>query len=103
VAERKINCWEAKNCGREVDGEKINELGICPVSTSTKANGIHGGINGGRVCWVVSGSLCEGEIQGSFADKINKCTKCNFYQGVKKEEAAFKDNSDILYQMKYSK
>jgi hypothetical protein len=32
------------------------------------------------------GTLCGGEVQGTFARKIEHCQKCSFYQKVKKEE-----------------
>ncbi len=52
-----------------------------------RLHGIHGGDNAGRACWVVAGSLCNGEIQGSFAQKYQNCNICDFYMKVKSEEA----------------
>jgi hypothetical protein len=40
----------------------------------------------GRACWVVTGTLCTGEIQGTFAKKFKNCSMCDFYEQVKKEE-----------------
>jgi hypothetical protein len=76
----KINCWEFKKCGREPNGSKVADLGICPSSTETILDGIHGGKNSGRACWVVGGTLCEGKIQGTFAKKFNNCLECNFFK-----------------------
>ncbi len=80
------NCWEAKNCGREVGGAKIGELGLCPASKETKLNGANNGKNAGRACWVMAGTLCEGKIQGTFPDKMRACIDCGFYMAVQKEE-----------------
>ncbi len=87
--QKKMNCWEFKKCGREPGGSKVAELGVCPVSTEQGANGIHNGRNGGRCCWVVTGSLCKGEIQGSYAQKFGQCHKCDFYDIVRKEELPY--------------
>ncbi len=82
----KKNCWEATKCGRHVGGEKAKGMGVCPVATEQKLNGIHEGINSGRACWVISGTLCDKKVQGNFADKFEKCLTCDFYKVVKSEE-----------------
>ncbi|MBI5638896.1 MAG: hypothetical protein HZA17_00575 [Nitrospirae bacterium] len=82
----KLNCWELKKCGRQTGGEHVSDLGICPVAQEDRLHGIHGGINAGRSCWVVSGTLCKGEVQGTFARKFKNCEICDFYRTVKKEE-----------------
>jgi hypothetical protein len=66
----KRNCWEFKKCGREDGGARVEELGVCLASTETRLNGVHDGTNGGRACWVLEGTLCEGKVQGSFATII---------------------------------
>ncbi len=81
-----LNCWEYKKCGREPGGKKAGELGVCPAATNADLDGVHGGKNGGRSCWVVAGSLCGGTIQGSYAQKLSNCWKCEFMNAVKKEE-----------------
>lgn len=93
----KKNCWEHKKCGREVEGIKVGELGVCPVALEKKIDGIHGGKNGGRVCWVIAGSLCGGQVQGSFAKKFKNCQNCDFYKTVKEEEKGnFKLSASLL-------
>ncbi|MFA4829718.1 MAG: hypothetical protein WC855_09775 [Thermodesulfovibrionales bacterium] len=82
----KKNCWEFKKCGREPGGEKVKDLGVCAAATEKKLDGIHEGKNSGRTCWVVAGTLCKGEVQGTFAQKYKNCEKCEFYQEVRKEE-----------------
>ena len=60
AAERK-NCWEFKKCGKQSD---------CPAYPGQ-----------GKICFSVKGTLCRGEIQGGFVDKIQKCKSgCDFYQ-----------------------
>ncbi len=82
----KLNCWEHKKCGRQPGGHKAQELGICPVTTYTNLHGAHGGANAGRACWAIAGSLCGGKIQGTYAQKLNNCWRCDFMNAVKKEE-----------------
>lgn len=87
MKKNKLNCWEAKKCGREKGGAKTNEFGICPVSEEKNADGFHGGKNGGRCCWTIAGTFCKNTVQGSFAQKYDDCQKCDFYQDVIKEES----------------
>ena len=82
----KVNCWEHKKCGRQPGGHKVEDLGICPVTTYADLNGAHGGQNAGRSCWVIAGSLCGGKIQGTYAMKLLNCWRCEFMNAVKKEE-----------------
>jgi hypothetical protein len=98
---RKLNCWEYKKCGRQPGGEKVSELGICPATTEKRLDGIHGGRNAGRACWVVAGTYCDGQVQGTFAKKYKNCEKCDFYQMVRKEEFPdFKLSSVLLSMLK---
>lgn len=82
----KKNCWEVKRCGREPGGAKTGELGVCRVTTHRELNGAHGGKNAGRACWAIAGSLCGGKIQGTYAQKLNNCWRCEFMNSVKKDE-----------------
>ncbi len=84
----KENCWDAKKCQRQPGGTKTGELGICPVATEARVDGTNGGKNAGRTCWAVAGSLCGGEIQGSYAVKMANCRECEFYKAVNAEEGS---------------
>jgi hypothetical protein len=84
----KTNCWEFKSCGREPGGAKVAQLGICPASAEPRVNGLNGGTNGGRVCWAVTGTLCGGVVQGTFAAKLATCMTCEFYASVARDEGA---------------
>jgi len=63
------NCWEFMKCGREVGGTNAQELGVCPAYPDH-----------GWDCARIVGTLCEGEVQGSFARKLRTCWKCPFYR-----------------------
>ncbi|MFC1855234.1 two-CW domain-containing protein [Thermodesulfobacteriota bacterium] len=83
----KKNCWEEKNCGREVGGTKVEEMGVCPAASDAASNGVNDGKNGGRICWAVVGTFCGGKKQGTFAEKRISCMSCEFYKKVFEEEA----------------
>lgn len=56
-------CWDHQNCGKQ---------GQCPAYP-----------NEGGACWNVPGTLCRGEIQGAYQDKISGCREyCGFYKDV---------------------
>jgi hypothetical protein len=57
-----MKCWEFKKCGRDATGD-------CPAVTR----------KAGHICWMVAGTMCGGEVQGSFAKKIKNCKQCDFY------------------------
>jgi diguanylate cyclase (GGDEF)-like protein len=63
------NCWEVKNCGREQGGARVDELGICPAYPDR-----------GHSCWLVTGTLCGDEVQGTFAQKEMNCLQCKTYK-----------------------
>lgn len=92
----KKNCWEFKKCGREPNGEKAREMGVCPAAIEIRLDTVHGGKNAGRACWVVAGTLCKGETQGTFAVKFGACEACEFYLAVREEEFPQFQFSSIL-------
>lgn len=65
-----LNCWEIQKCGRHKGGKKVNELGECIASMEGM----------GHSCWAVAGTLCDGKIKGTTAQKIGYCTSCDVYE-----------------------
>jgi hypothetical protein len=84
----KLNCWEMNKCGREPGGSKAGELGVCPAASDTSSNGINSGKNGGRICWVIAGTFCGGNVQGTFAKKHVSCMSCEVFKQIKSEEGS---------------
>jgi hypothetical protein len=82
---QKMNCWEIKKCGREIGGANVDDLGVCLTATYSEYNGINGGRNGGRVCWAITGTLCNGNVSGTLAEKQSYCTTCSFFRMVIQE------------------
>lgn len=87
------NCWEFMKCGREPEGEKADELGICPAATEVRLEGINKGKNGGRACWLIEGTTCDDKLQGAFMAKFKDCIFCDFYKMVMEEEGSSVANS----------
>ena len=59
-------CWDTKQCGKTE----------CP-----------GYENKDHRCWMISGTHCKGEIQGSIHEKITACRQCDYYQYMQNEQA----------------
>jgi hypothetical protein len=68
----RAKCWEYQKCGREGSGIKALELGTCPAYPDD-----------GRNCWRVAGTMCEGKVQGTEAQKRDNCENCNWYKNIK--------------------
>lgn len=73
-------------CGREPGGANADKLGVCDAASNSEFDGVNGGLNAGRVCWAVTGTLCGGRVQGTFAQKQISCMNCKFFKLVMKEE-----------------
>lgn len=99
--EGKLNCWEFKKCGRQIGGENVDKLGLCPAAGEARLDGMHDGTNAGRSCWVVSGTLCGGKVQGTYAKKFKNCQECDFFLKVKDEEfPRFRFSASLLEMLK---
>lgn len=91
----RMQCWEYYDCGREPGGDKADELGICPAAIDASYDGVNNGTNAGRCCWRVAGTLCGGDVQGTFAAKYKTCLECRFYEIVRHAEGdGFKLHKD---------
>ncbi len=66
-----LPCWVHKNCGREKDGKKEKEMGVCPAWPDH-----------GFSCASVTGTYCGGVVQETFAKKIANCAKCDFFKST---------------------
>ena len=57
------NCWEVLEC---------KDMSNCPAYPDN-----------GKMCWEVQGTLCRGERQGEYHDKVGDCrTLCKFFHAV---------------------
>jgi hypothetical protein len=58
----KKNCWEFMGCGMEQTLE-------CPAYPT-----------GGRICYMLAGTVCNGEPHGDYKQKSRECMSCDFYR-----------------------
>ena len=66
-------------CGKGIGGDRQNNTVACPVAVDRYANGLNGGINGGRICWMIM--ECSGEHKAK-----SSCFQCEFKYKVMVEE-----------------
>ena len=93
---RKLDCWEAMQCGREPGGDRVAEMGVCPAALERRLDGVLGGTNAGRCCWLVAGTFCKGEPAGTFAKRLSTCRDCEFFERVHAEESPFLAQAESL-------
>ena len=77
-----MNCWEFMKCGREEDGRKVDELGICPAYPYD-----------GQRCANVVGTFCD-LVQALRAVKHSGCQECPFYNSMHFEKSARMANQE---------
>jgi hypothetical protein len=82
----KINCWDYKGCGSNINSNRLQGVNVCPAFSDTSFNGINGGRNGGRSCWKIPCTLCGSMIQRSVVPKSLACKFCDFKNFVLNEE-----------------
>jgi len=82
----KKNCWEVMKCERQPNGAKADKHGVCPSAVPGEYDRVNNGTNGGRFCWRIAGTMCDGEQQGDVAQKTLNCLSCDFFKQVSAEE-----------------
>jgi len=93
---RKLNCWEYNQCGRGPGHSEEPAHQVCPVSKTDTCEGMNEGSMGGRVCWAISGTFCEGSAQGTFASKVASCQECDFYKVVHEEQGFYAESINSI-------
>lgn len=62
-AAKAIPCWTIRECPEDIRSK-------CPAWE----------FQVGQLCWFVSGTICHGEEQGSWQNKIRICRQCEVFQ-----------------------
>ena len=98
---KKLNCWEHKKCGREPGGKKAEKLGVCPAASDPAFDGFNMGANAGRICWLVAGTFCQGQVQGTYAEKRASCKNCDFYKQIHADEGTthFQSENENIFSL----
>jgi hypothetical protein len=112
----KMNCWEFMKCGKHVENGKTDRSDVCPVAIEKTANGLNGGVNGGRICWIVADMCCRRWMPCQDNKRNDPCFSCEFrfkvmaeegflrvceasgslLQSAKTQEVAYTDNFHVL-------
>lgn len=82
----KLNCWEFMKCGKGPSRNGNGKKRRCPIVAETSANTLNGGVNGGRICWIIAENCCNGEVQCSKLHRKSSCFSCEFRYKVTAEE-----------------
>ncbi len=80
------NCWEVMDCGKGPRSSGNAFETICPAATNITLDGMNGGKNAGRACWLIAGTFCDKFIHGTFAEKMKSCSQCRFYKLVNQSQ-----------------
>ncbi len=67
----RFRCWERKGC-----------------SPSVRENCIAYVTRQGHLCWFLTGTMCDGQRQESWGDKLRVCVDCRFMQDLLKPVTA---------------
>lgn len=59
------NCWTQKNCAKEVKYR-------CPAWE----------FQTGRLCWFINGTICSGQTQGNWQNKMEICRTCVVFNNL---------------------
>lgn len=84
-----MNCWQYMSCRREPGGAHTGRFGVCPASTDNRLDGVHGGKNAGRACWVVKGSFTKEAEETALVRGNKDCRTCDFYNAIHFEEGRY--------------
>lgn len=84
----KMNCWTYMQCDREPGGKNVPERGVCAAASHPWPDGINGGINGGRTCWLVRNTQCMEALAEKSSGRQVECGNCEFRLLVEKEKNA---------------
>jgi hypothetical protein len=60
--ENMLSCWEIRGCSPQARQ-------ACPALE----------MRVGQLCWFISGTLCQGKVQRSWAQKIRICRECRVF------------------------
>ncbi len=66
-----------------------SEMGKCWIVKKCDKTTCPGYDNNESRCWMISGTHCRDEIQGSFHQKIEACRKCSFFQTAYEQKSVF--------------
>jgi hypothetical protein len=73
-------------CGKGPSGNGNGKHRSCPISAETSANTLNGGVNGGRICWIIAENCRNSKVKCSELSRMDPCFSCEFRYKVFAEE-----------------
>jgi len=52
----------------------------CPMETRQNCPAWE--FQSGHLCWFINGTICHGEVQGSWREKMETCRKCEVFRSI---------------------
>jgi len=68
-------CWDIRSCPTQTRD-------ACPAWE----------FNAGRLCWFITGTMCQGKAQESWSQKMKICRKCEVFTGYMKRARSISPN-----------
>jgi transcriptional regulator with XRE-family HTH domain len=78
--ERQLLFLLALKMSADGDTPRCWEIKSCPVERREKCPAWE--FRAGNFCWFINGTLCHGELQQSWDDKIRLCRQCEVYRSI---------------------
>ena len=82
----KCNCWEYMNCGKEIVRNGNGNESVCPIALDISGDSLNGGVNGGRICWIIADTKYNNTIECSALHHKSSCFSCSFRYKVTMDE-----------------
>lgn len=78
--ERHVLFLLAQKNAREREHEPCWDIERCPMETRQKCPAWE--FQCGHLCWFINGTICHGEVKGSWREKMEQCRKCKVFRSM---------------------
>jgi DNA-binding XRE family transcriptional regulator len=83
--ERQMLFLLAQKTTRESEYKPCWDSEHCPIETRQKCPAWE--FQCGHLCWFINGTICHGEVKGSWQEKMEQCRKCKVFRSMMSSEA----------------
>jgi DNA-binding XRE family transcriptional regulator len=66
--------------GSKDGGKHCWDIQACPMEVREKCPAWE--FQSGHLCWFISGTMCKGEVQGSWENKMQICRECKVFHSM---------------------
>ena len=78
--ERQVLFLLAQKNARDRAHEFCWDIEKCPIETRQNCPAWE--FQSGNLCWFINGTLCRGEVQAGWEEKMEKCRKCSVFRSI---------------------